>query len=99
MLEPQADRRATWPDAIDLIRAEIEQLMALGATEIQLDLPQVGMGLADGGRDTAEAVDAVTTIFAGLVGLQRSIHQCYGDFGARSWARNGALRPLLLKTV
>jgi hypothetical protein len=49
--------------------------MALGATEIQLDLPQVGMGLADGGRDTAEAVDAVTTIFAGLVGLQRSIHR------------------------
>ena len=95
MLEPQADRRAAWPAAIDLIRAEIDQLIALGATEIQLDLPQVAMGLADGGWDTAEAVDAVTTIFAGLVGVQRSIHLCYGDFGARSWARNRALRPLL----
>ena len=42
---------AAWPRIAELIRHEIRQLIAGGAREVQLDLPHVAMGLADGPAD------------------------------------------------
>jgi methionine synthase II (cobalamin-independent) len=53
------------------------------------------MGLADGGWQTEEAIELVSAIFHDVVGIRRSIHLCYGDFMARSWAQHCELRPLL----
>jgi 5-methyltetrahydropteroyltriglutamate--homocysteine methyltransferase len=95
MLEPREAARAAWPTVIELIRAEMRALIEMGARDIQLDVPQIAMGLADGGWDTALAVETIMAIFDGVRGVRRSLHLCYGDFGARTWARNRSLRPLL----
>jgi 5-methyltetrahydropteroyltriglutamate--homocysteine methyltransferase len=95
MLEPREAVQRAWPAVIDLIRAEIRQLILAGATDVQLDVPQIAMGLADGGWQTAAAVDVIAAIFADFTMIRRSVHLCYGDFGARSWVANRALSPLI----
>ena len=95
MLEPRDAARASWGRVIELIRDEIRTLVEQGARDIQLDVPQIAMGLADGGWETAEAVDTICAVFDGVTQIRRSVHFCYGDFGARTWTRNRALRPLI----
>jgi 5-methyltetrahydropteroyltriglutamate--homocysteine methyltransferase len=95
MLEPREAGQRAWPTVVDLIRAEIRELIQAGASDVQLDVPQIAMGLADGGWETVEAVDTIGAIFEGFTSIRRSIHLCYGDFGARTWVRNRAFRPLL----
>jgi 5-methyltetrahydropteroyltriglutamate--homocysteine methyltransferase len=95
LVEPQETARGAWPRIVELIRREIRQLIASGAREVQLDLPHVAMGLADGVWQTEEAVELVSAIFQDVRGIRRSIHLCYGDFMARSWAQHRELRPLL----
>jgi methionine synthase II (cobalamin-independent) len=95
-LQPADARRGCWPAIMGLLRAEIAELIVAGTREVQLDLPQIAMGLADGGWETDEAVDVIGELLAGLpAGIRRSVHLCYGDFGARTWTRNRTLRPLL----
>jgi methionine synthase II (cobalamin-independent) len=43
----------------------------------------------------AEAVETIGAIFEGVTSIRRSVHPCYGDFGARTWVRNRAFSPLL----
>lgn len=95
-IEPE-DRRATWPTVIELIRAEMHACIDLGATDIQLDLPHIAMGLVDSEDDwaTERAVAMIQAIFAGIPGIRRSIHFCYGDFMAQSWTENRTFHPLL----
>ncbi len=94
-LEPPEARRRTWPAVVQLLQLEMAKLVEAGAREVQLDLPQVAMGLADGGWETDEAVDIIFEIFGGLRGIRRSVHLCYGDVGGRTWTSNRSLRPLL----
>ncbi len=88
-------RRGLRPVAIELVHREIAGLVEAGATDIQLDLPHVAMGLADGGWTVMEAADLVTRAFEGLAVARRSVHFCYGDFQARSWTRNRRLQPVV----
>jgi 5-methyltetrahydropteroyltriglutamate--homocysteine methyltransferase len=69
----------------------------LGATDIQLDLPHVAMGLVDDkdGWTTESAAALIRSIFVGFTGIRRSIHFCYGDFMAQSWTTNRTFHPLL----
>ncbi|MCE7982266.1 MAG: hypothetical protein DYG89_13805 [Caldilinea sp. CFX5] len=96
-IEPVEARRATWPAVIDLIRTEIQACIDLGATDIQLDLPHVAMGLVDNkdGWTTASAAALIHALFAGFTGIRRSVHFCYGDFMAQSWTTNRTFHPLL----
>ncbi len=96
-IEPVEERRATWPAVIDLIRTEMQACIDLGATDIQLDLPHVAMGLVDGadGWTTESAADLIRSIFVGFSGIRRSIHFCYGDFMAQSWTTNRTFHQLL----
>lgn len=96
-IEPEAERQALWPAVIELIRTEIQACIALGAKDIQLDLPHVAMGLVDGqaGWTTETAVAIIRAIFANLPEIRRSIHFCYGDFMAQSWTTNRTFHPLL----
>lgn len=96
-IEPIEARRATWPAVIDLIRAEMQTCIDLGATDIQLDLPHVAMGLVDNadGWTTESAVALIRALFAGFTNIRRSVHFCYGDFMAQSWTTNRTFHPLL----
>lgn len=96
-IEPEEARQAIWPDVIKLMRAEMDACVALGATDIQLDLPHMAMGLVDDeeGWTTARAVAMIRAIFAGFTGVRRSVHFCYGDFMAQSWTMNRTFHPLL----
>jgi len=96
-IEPVEARRGIWPAVIELIRAEMRACIALGATDIQLDLPHIAMGLVDTqeGWTTESAVAIIRAIFAGFTGVRRSIHFCYGDFMAQSWTENRTFHPLL----
>lgn len=96
-IEPEGEGRALWPAVIALIRDEIRACIALGAKDIQLDLPHIAMGLVDAqaGWTTAKAVQIIRAIFADFSGVRRSIHFCYGDFMAQSWTTNRTFHPLL----
>jgi hypothetical protein len=95
-LEPADARRASWPAVMRLLRAEIAELLVAGAREVQLDLPQIAMGLADGGWETNEAVDIIGELVADLpAGIRKSTHLCYGDFGARTWTATAHCDRLL----
>ena len=95
MIEPEEARAALQPVATGLIREEIRRLVDAGARDVQLDAPHIAMGLADGWWDLETAAETVRDIFAGFDGVRRSLHLCYGDFEARSWVGNPALRPLI----
>ncbi|MEX1021414.1 MAG: hypothetical protein WDZ49_17265 [Litorilinea sp.] len=99
MLETESDaqRPALWEQAIALIRTEIQECVALGATDIQLDLPHIAMGLVDNHPlwTTSQAVAIAQAIFAGFSNIRRSVHLCYGDFQAQTWTENRAFQPLL----
>lgn len=95
--DADAQRLALWDRAIALIRREIQECVDAGATDIQLDLPQVAMGLADDLPlwRNLRAVDVVQRVFENFDGVRRSVHFCYGDFNAQSWTENRAFEPLL----
>ncbi len=96
MIELGEDRQAVLSAATELIRAEIQACIALGATDIQLDLPHVAMALVDDEEwDTQSATEVIKTIFANIKGIRRSIHFCYGDFGAQTWTTNRNFHALL----
>jgi 5-methyltetrahydropteroyltriglutamate--homocysteine methyltransferase len=95
LIEPREERSAFWPDATRLIHREIRELVASGATEIQLDVPHLAMGLVDRKLSTQTVVETVRGCFEGAGQVTRSLHFCYGDFQARSWTKNRELRPLL----
>lgn len=96
-IEPEEEQRAIWPAVIELIRAEMQACIDLGATDLQLDLPHVAMGLVDSkdGWTTESAAALIRALFAGFTGVRRSLHFCYGDFMAQSWTTNRTFHPLL----
>jgi 5-methyltetrahydropteroyltriglutamate--homocysteine methyltransferase len=95
MIEPQAERVKLWPAVIEITRQEIREFVAAGAGDVQLDAPHIAMGLADGDWQPQQAVDVISRIFEGITGVRRSVHFCYGDFGAQTWTRNRHFHALL----
>ncbi len=95
MIEPEEASAALLPVATGLIREEIRRLIDAGTWDVQLDAPHIAMGLADGLWDLETAAATIRDIFAGFDRVRRSLHLCYGDFEARSWVGNPALRPLI----
>jgi 5-methyltetrahydropteroyltriglutamate--homocysteine methyltransferase len=96
MIESGEDRPLVSSAVTELIRTEVQACIALGATDIQLDLPHVAMGLVDDkGWDTERATEVIKTIFANIKGIRRSVHFCYGDFGAQTWTTNRNFHALL----
>lgn len=96
IMPPEA-REALWPQIITLIREEMRQCIEFGAEDIQLDLPHIAMGLVDNqnGWTSEKATTLIRSIFQGFSGIRRSVHFCYGDFGAQTWTTNRNFAPLL----
>lgn len=97
LIEPETERPTLWDTIINLIRQEMYACRDLGARDIQLDLPHIAMGLVDQKWNwtTARAVDVIQRIFDNVDGVRRSVHFCYGDFGAQTWTEHRSFHPLL----
>lgn len=96
-IEPDEEGERIWPQVIDLIRCEMQECIDLGATDLQLDLPHIAMGLVDQANNwtTDKAIAIIRSLFAEFSGIRRSVHFCYGDFGAQTWTKNRNFAPLL----
>lgn len=96
-IEPEEDRRTIWPVLIKIIRAEMRECVALGANDLQIDLPHIAMGLVDErwGWTTDNAAELVRQLFTGFEDVRRSVHLCYGDFDAQTWTQRRSFYPLL----
>lgn len=94
MIGPADKRKATWPRIIELMQTEIAECVEAGATDIQLDLPHVAMGLVDSWWD-GNPVATIQEIFKDVQGPRRSVHFCFGDFEAKTWTKNRNFHSLL----
>jgi 5-methyltetrahydropteroyltriglutamate--homocysteine methyltransferase len=82
-LRPVEKAGTQLPRAIDIVNREIRALAALGAKEIQLDIPFIAIRSVLGDITPQQAVDIVARSFAG-VQAKKTIHCCLGDLGSQS---------------
>lgn len=82
-LRPLAKARSQLPRAIEIVNREMRALAALGAKEIQLDIPFIAIRSVLGEMTPEQATDLVTQCFAG-VQATKTIHCCLGDLGSQS---------------
>jgi 5-methyltetrahydropteroyltriglutamate--homocysteine methyltransferase len=82
-LRPIPQAQAQLPRAIEIVNREVRGLAAVGAREIQLDIPYIAIRSVLGQITPGEAVDLVARSFAG-VSVTKTIHCCLGDLGSQS---------------
>lgn len=82
-LRPLASAQSQLPRAIEIVNREMRALAALGAKEIQLDIPFIAIRSVLGEMTPEQATDLVTQCFAG-VQATKTIHCCLGDLGSQS---------------
>lgn len=82
-LRPREKARTQLPRAIEIVNREIRSLAALGAKEIQLDIPFITIRSILGSMTPEQATDLVTQCLAG-VQTTKTIHCCLGDLGSQS---------------
>ncbi len=82
------------PRAIEIVNREVRGLAAVGAHEIQLDLPYIAIRSVLGQLAPEQAVDLIARSFAG-VEVTKTIHCCLGDLGSKSAITVHNLRALL----
>jgi 5-methyltetrahydropteroyltriglutamate--homocysteine methyltransferase len=93
-LRPQEKVQAQLPRAIDIVNREIRALAAIGAKEVQLDIPFVTIRSVLGEITPAQAVALITQSFAG-VHATKTIHCCLGDLGSQPAITVHNLRALM----
>ena len=81
-------------DLTAVVNAEIADLAAAGATDVQLDAPSEAVACATGTMPVAELADLITAPFAGFAG-RRSVHFCLGDIARKPSTDVQNLRSLL----
>ena len=94
MIDTSDKHNEVWTRVIELMRLEIAECIAIGAKDVQLDLPHVAMGLVDNWWK-GDPVATIREIFKDAEGVRRSVHFCYGDFQAKSWTENRNFHALL----
>ncbi len=82
-LRPLEKAQAQLPRAIEIVNREMKALAALGAREIQLDIPFIAVRSVLGDLPPAQAVAMVAQSFAGVSAI-KTIHCCLGDLGSQS---------------
>ena len=82
-LRPMEKAQIQLPRAIDIVNREIRALAALGAKEIQLDIPFIAVRSVLGAITPEHAVAIIAQSFAG-VSVTKTIHCCLGDLGSQA---------------
>jgi len=93
-LRPLEKAQAQLSHAIEIVNREIRALAALGAKEIQLDIPFIAVRSVLGEIDPEQAVTMISQCFAG-VSVTKTIHCCLGDLGSQAVIPVHNLRALL----
>lgn len=93
-LRPLDKAQAQLPRAIDIVNREVRALAALGAKEIQLDIPFIAIRSVLGELPPEQAVELIVQSFAG-VQATKTIHCCLGDLGSQSAVTAHNLQALM----
>jgi methionine synthase II (cobalamin-independent) len=72
------------PNYIKIVKAEVEDMVKAGASEIQLDAPAEAMALVNGTRQATDLADSLISSFSGIDGVTRTIHFCLGDISRKA---------------
>lgn len=81
-LRPVEKAQAQLPRAIEIVNREVKALVALGAREIQLDVPFIAVRSVLGAMSPEQAVEMIAQSFAGVQAV-KTIHCCLGDLGSQ----------------
>ncbi|MBI3249841.1 MAG: hypothetical protein HYZ50_25380 [Deltaproteobacteria bacterium] len=81
-LRPVEKAQTQLPRAIEIVNREIKALVALGAREIQLDVPFIAVRSVLGAMPPEQAVEMVEQSFSGVHAV-KTIHCCLGDLGSQ----------------
>lgn len=83
-------------DLVAVVRAEVADVVAGGATEVQLDAPAESIACAHGRRPVAQLAEWIAGGFESVPsGVLRSVHFCLGDIARRPSTQVQNLRSLL----
>jgi 5-methyltetrahydropteroyltriglutamate--homocysteine methyltransferase len=91
-------REEQMPNFARLVEAEVLDMMAAGAAEVQLDAPAEAVALILGAQPPDDILRWLLHPFRGLSRTCRTIHFCLGDMGRRPYTQEQnlhALMPLL----
>ncbi len=89
------DREGHLNDMIKIVRAEIADMVAAGAKEIQLDAPAEAVGMVMATSSLDELLPLVMEPLQAAEHVRRSIHFCLGDISRRTATEDQNLRNLL----
>lgn len=78
-----------------LVEAEVLDMAAAGAAEIQLDAPFEAVALVTGGRSAEDLAPWIVHPFRAVQGVCRTVHFCLGDMGRRPATQEQHLRQLI----
>ncbi|MCP3989768.1 MAG: hypothetical protein GY724_11885, partial [Actinomycetia bacterium] len=85
-------------DLVSVVSAEVSDMGAAGASEIQLDAPSEAIACAHGTRPVAELADLMCRPFEeadGIEGVTRTVHFCLGDIARKPSTQVQNLRSLV----
>jgi len=88
-------------DLIDIVALEIADMVAAGATEIQLDAPSEAVGLVSGNRSVSELVEVIAGPLEaarsdiGDQTITRTVHFCLGDISRQTATEDQNLKNLV----
>jgi 5-methyltetrahydropteroyltriglutamate--homocysteine methyltransferase len=78
-----------------IVEAEVCDMAAAGAAEIQLDAPFEAVALVTDARRIDELLPWIVFPFRNLAGVRRTVHFCLGDMGRRPATQEQHLRQLI----
>jgi methionine synthase II (cobalamin-independent) len=83
------------PNLAATVEAEVLEMAAAGAAEVQLDAPAEAVQLVLGVRRPDDILPWLLFPFRRLSGVRRTVHFCLGDMGRRPFTQEQNLRALL----
>ncbi len=78
-----------------VVKAEVDDMIAAGAREVQLDAPAEAVAMILGLRPPEEIERWLLFPFADAAGVRRTIHFCLGDMGKRPFTEEQNLHSLM----
>ena len=83
------------PNIAAVVEAEVLDMAAAGAAEVQLDAPAEAVQLVLGVRSAEDVLRWLLFPFRHVSSIRRTIHFCLGDMGRRSFTQEQNLHALL----
>jgi methionine synthase II (cobalamin-independent) len=93
VLDPRLDEQLE--NVARLVEAEVRDLAAAGAREIQLDAPLEAVALITGLRTVDDITPWLIRPFSEVTDVRRTVHFCLGDMGRRPGTQEQHLRNLI----